>query len=109
MTRFGPLLPASALPAALPGANEDIRIAVAVSRTGTLATAGDQVVVGAQQAAKAIDARGGVDGAKVATALRQGPPVDTVLGPLRFDAKGDAEGITHEIQVWKGGKYARLE
>ena len=62
-----------------------------------------------QALAEGVHRAGSTDGAKVTAALRQGPPIDTVIGPLRFDRKGDAEGITYQIDVWKGGKYAPLE
>ena len=54
--------------------------------------------------------RAGTDKASVvAKALRSGGPVDTVLGPLSFDPKGDAVGITYEMQVWHDGRYAPLK
>ena len=56
---------------------------------------------GARRAGKA-------DGAAVAHALRTGDPVNTVFGPVAFDAKGDAEGMTYEMNVWRGGRYERL-
>ena len=56
---------------------------------------------GARRAGKA-------DGAAVAHALRTGDPVNTVFGPVAFDAKGDAEGMTYEMNVWQGGRYERL-
>ena len=62
-----------------------------------------------QALAEGVRRAGTTDGAKVAAALHGGPPTDTIIGPLRFDAKGDAEGITYEIDVWKDGKYGKLE
>ena len=48
------------------------------------------------------------DGRMVARALRDGPPVETVIGSVRFDAKGDAQGIPYEVQVWKSGRYGPM-
>lgn len=48
------------------------------------------------------------DGAAVAHALRAGGPVATVFGPVAFDAKGDAEGMTYEMNVWRAGRYGKL-
>ena len=62
-----------------------------------------------QALAEGVRRAGSSDGKKVAAALREGAPIDTVIGPLRFDKKGDAEGITYEIDVWKGGRYGRME
>jgi ABC-type branched-subunit amino acid transport system substrate-binding protein len=51
---------------------------------------------------------GKADGAAVARALRAGGSVAPVFGPVAFDAKGDAEGMTYEINVWHSGHYGRL-
>jgi ABC-type branched-subunit amino acid transport system substrate-binding protein len=40
--------------------------------------------------------------------LRTGDPVDTVFGPVTFDAKGDVGGMTYEMNVWRGGRYEKL-
>src|SRR5205823_306835 len=34
--------------------------------------------------------------------------VDTVVGPLKWDAKGDVTDPKYVFYVWKGGKYAEL-
>ena len=62
-----------------------------------------------QALAEGVHRAGTTDGKKVTAALRQGPPIDTVIGPLTFDQKGDAVGITYEIDVWKGGHYGKLD
>ena len=62
-----------------------------------------------QALAEGVRRANSTDGAKVTAALRQGPPISTAIGPLRFDAKGDAEGITYQIDVWNGGKYAPMD
>jgi len=30
-----------------------------------------------------------------------------VFGPLAFDAKGDAQGINYEINVWHDGRHVK--
>ncbi len=62
-----------------------------------------------QALAEGVRRAGATDGKSVTAALRRGEPIDTVIGPLRFDKKGDAEGITYEIDVWKGGRYGPME
>ncbi len=61
-----------------------------------------------QALAEGVRRAGSDKGPAVAKALRSGGPIDTVLGPLAFDSKGDAIGITYEMQVWKGGRYGPL-
>ena len=39
-------------------------------------------------------------------ALKNGQPVDTLLGPIAFDAKGDVEDPHFDINQWHDGKYA---
>jgi len=55
----------------------------------------------------AIKNAGSADPMKVATALRA-KPVDTVLGSLSFDAKGDVSGPTYVMYRWHDGKYAEV-
>ena len=61
-----------------------------------------------QALAEGVRRAGKADGAAVAHALRAGGPVDTVFGPVAFDAKGDAEGMTYEMNVWRDGRYEPL-
>jgi branched-chain amino acid transport system substrate-binding protein len=61
-----------------------------------------------QALAEGVRRAGKADGAAVARALRSPNPVDTVFGPITFDAKGDAEGMTYEINVWHSGHYGKL-
>ena len=61
-----------------------------------------------QALAEGVRRAGKVDGAAVAHALRTGDPVDTVFGPVAFDAKGDAEGMTYEMNVWRSGHFEKL-
>jgi len=55
---------------------------------------------------KAAEATGGTDAHKIADWLRGGSPVDTVLGDLRFDAKGDVRDPQFAWYRWSRGKYA---
>ena len=57
---------------------------------------------------KGSSAPGSDDPAKVAQALENGQPVDTVLGPVRFDSKGDIQDPRYDINVWHAGKYAPI-
>jgi branched-chain amino acid transport system substrate-binding protein len=61
-----------------------------------------------QALAEGVRRAGKTDGAAVARALRTRNPVDTVFGPVTFDAKGDVEGMTYEINVWRNGHFAKL-
>ena len=48
----------------------------------------------------------GLDPVRVASALRGGAPVPTVLGPVAFDAKGDIKDPRYAIYVWeRDGQY----
>jgi branched-chain amino acid transport system substrate-binding protein len=62
-----------------------------------------------QALAEGVRRAGKVDGAAVAHALRTGGPVSTVFGPVAFDAKGDAQGMTYEMNVWRDGRYEKLQ
>jgi branched-chain amino acid transport system substrate-binding protein len=61
-----------------------------------------------QALAEGVRRAGTTDGSAVAHALRTGGPVATVFGPVAFDAKGDAEGMTYEMNVWRDGRYEKL-
>jgi branched-chain amino acid transport system substrate-binding protein len=62
-----------------------------------------------QALAEGVRRAGKVDGMAVAHALRTGGPVSTVFGPVAFDAKGDAQGMTYEMNVWRDGRYEKLQ
>jgi branched-chain amino acid transport system substrate-binding protein len=62
-----------------------------------------------QDLAEGVRRAGSSDGLAVAKALRAGGPVETVIGPLSFDQKGDALGITYQMNVWHDGAYGPLE
>src|SRR5262249_16785879 len=58
--------------------------------------------------AEGVRRAGKVDGGAVAHALRRGGPVNTVFGPVAFDAKGDADGMIYEMNVWHAGRREKL-
>ena len=62
------------------------------------------VQVWAEAAAKT----GSTDPQKVAPALKAGGPWHSVIGPIRFDGKGDVEGPTYVFYAWKGGAYTEM-
>ena len=52
--------------------------------------------------------RAGKDPLKAATAIRQQPPIATVLGPLTYDAKGDIDNVHYAVYRWHDGHYAEV-
>jgi branched-chain amino acid transport system substrate-binding protein len=61
-----------------------------------------------QAIAEGIKRAGSDDPVKVAKALKDGRPVETVLGPIKFDSKGDIEDPRYDINLWHAGKYAPI-
>ncbi len=61
-----------------------------------------------QAFAQGIERAGSDDPMKVAEALKNGTPIDTVIGPITFDAKGDILNATYDINLWHDGKYAPI-
>ena len=61
-----------------------------------------------QAIAQGIERAGSDDPAKVAEALKNGTPVDTVVGSIVFDQKGDIKDATYDINLWHDGKYAPI-
>jgi len=57
---------------------------------------------------KAVEVAGGTDYAKVCEALRN-TYVDTAVGKIKFDAKGDAEGVGFSIYQVQNGKYVEVK
>jgi branched-chain amino acid transport system substrate-binding protein len=60
-----------------------------------------------QSLAEGIKRAGKNDPANVAAALRQSP-VNTILGPVSYDAKGDAKDIHFAMYRWHAGKYLEV-
>ena len=50
-----------------------------------------------------------IRGKKVAAALENGEPVNTILGPVKFDAKGDIADPHFDINQWHDGKFTAIE
>ncbi len=59
--------------------------------------------------AQGIDRAKGTKPDAVAKALKDGQPVNTVLGPLSFDAKGDVKDPAYTIYVWHNGGYSEMK
>jgi branched-chain amino acid transport system substrate-binding protein len=60
-----------------------------------------------QTLAEGVKRVGKVDPVAIAKALRSGVPVNTVFGPMTFDAKGDAQGIGYDILEWRDGRHVK--
>jgi branched-chain amino acid transport system substrate-binding protein len=61
-----------------------------------------------QAIAEGIKRAGSDDPAKVAKALENGQAVETVLGSIKFDGKGDIQDPRYDINQWTAGKYAPI-
>lgn len=48
------------------------------------------------------------DPMKVAKALKDGQTIETVLGPVQFDQKGDLKDPHFDINLWHAGQYAPI-
>ncbi|MDW7645354.1 MAG: branched-chain amino acid ABC transporter substrate-binding protein [Desulfuromonadales bacterium] len=68
----------------------------------------DQGYAAIQAALNAIKVAGGVDYAKLSDALKTSY-VDTTLGKIRFDARGDAEGVGFSVYQVKGGHFVEVQ
>ena len=62
-----------------------------------------------QAIAEGVKRAGSDDPMKVAKALKDGKPVETVLGPITFDQKGDIKDPRYDINRWHDGKYAAIQ
>src|SRR5271166_6824765 len=61
-----------------------------------------------QAIAEGIKRAGSDDPKAVAKALESGEPVDTVMGPVKFDSKGDILDPRYDINMWSAGKYGPI-
>jgi branched-chain amino acid transport system substrate-binding protein len=61
-----------------------------------------------QAIAEGVKRAGADDPKKVAKALENGEAVLTVLGPVKFDTKGDIRDPRYDINQWHAGKYAAV-
>jgi branched-chain amino acid transport system substrate-binding protein len=62
-----------------------------------------------QAFAQGIERAGSDDPVAVAAALKNGEPINTVIGPVTFDEKGDIKNAAYDINVWHDGKYSKLQ
>ena len=62
-----------------------------------------------QTFAQGIERAQSDDPAKVAEALKNGQPIDTVVGSVTFDEKGDLKNAAYDINQWHDGKYAPIQ
>jgi branched-chain amino acid transport system substrate-binding protein len=68
----------------------------------------DQGYAAMQVVLKAIEAAGGTEYAALEKALK-GNFVETAVGKIKFDAKGDAEGVGFSVFQVQGGKFVELK
>lgn len=61
-----------------------------------------------QAIAEGITRAGTDDPTKVAAALKDGKPIDTVIGSVAFDQKGDLKNARYDINRWSNGTYAPI-
>ena len=66
-----------------------------------------EAYAGAEALLHAMAKSGSLDGTKIMQAMRA-DYVDTPLGRIKFDAKGDAEGVGYGIYTVKDGRYVPL-
>ncbi|MGH1589871.1 branched-chain amino acid ABC transporter substrate-binding protein [Methylobacterium phyllosphaerae] len=62
-----------------------------------------------QVLAKAMAETGSSDGKTLADWLHQGKPVDTVIGPIAYDRKGDITRPAYVMYAWKTGADGRID
>jgi branched-chain amino acid transport system substrate-binding protein len=61
-----------------------------------------------QAIADGVKKAGSDDPKAVAKALKAGEKIDTVLGPVALDAKGDLKDPSFDLNRWSDGKYAAI-
>ena len=59
--------------------------------------------------AKALAETGSSDGKTLADWLHQGKPVDTVIGPIAYDKKGDITRLDYVMHVWTKGPDGKID
>ncbi|MGX7874640.1 branched-chain amino acid ABC transporter substrate-binding protein [Mesorhizobium sp. ORM6] len=62
-----------------------------------------------QAFADGIKRVGSDDPAKVADILKNGQPINTVVGPVTFDKKGDLMNASYDINRWSNGAYKPID
>lgn len=61
-----------------------------------------------QAIAQGVERAGSDDPTEVAKALKNGQPVETVVGSVIFDEKGDLKNASYDINRWSNGSYAPI-
>jgi branched-chain amino acid transport system substrate-binding protein len=61
-----------------------------------------------QAIAEGVKRAGSDDPKAVAKALESGEAIETVMGPVKFDGKGDIKDPRYDINMWREGKYAPI-
>lgn len=69
----------------------------------------DQAYAATLAAVNAIKVAGGTDNYDALVKALRTSPVDTTLGAIKFDAKGDAEGVGFSIYQVKNGAFVELK
>jgi branched-chain amino acid transport system substrate-binding protein len=62
-----------------------------------------------QAIVEGVKRAGSDDATDVVAALKSGEPVNTVLGAISFDEKGDIKDPSYDINLWHDGKYAAIQ
>src|SRR5918993_2147591 len=62
-----------------------------------------------QVLAEAAKQAGGIDGKKMAEAMKKGTPYKTVIGDISFDKKGDITRPDYVMYVWKKGADGKID
>lgn len=93
-----------------PQAKPEAKEAVEKIKTGGFVPEGYTLFAYAtiQAIAQGIERAGSDDPVAVAAALKDGKPIDTVIGPIVFDEKGDIKDAKYDINQWHDGKYAPI-
>jgi branched-chain amino acid transport system substrate-binding protein len=61
-----------------------------------------------QAMAEAAKAENSVDPRRVSNRIRNGQPINTVLGPIAWDNKGDRRDADYVMYVWRNGTYQQM-
>jgi len=88
--------------------NQQVRAAYQKKTGREPGTFFDQGAAAWQALVGAVAKAGGTDVAALAKALRDNP-VETSVGRIRFDARGDAEGVGFAVYRVRGGKFVEVK
>jgi branched-chain amino acid transport system substrate-binding protein len=94
-----------------PQSRPEAKAAVETIKTGGFVPEGFTLFAYAvvEAIAQGVERAGSDDPTAVAAALKNGEPIQTVIGPITFDEKGDIKNATYDINVWHDGNYAKLQ